>query len=254
MNPHHTGPCAAIVYGAIRDPGVAARHTLADLRRSGRTLGQGAALVSEGTPALRLNSSGWLALRPQQVPELGTQADRIAFCAAHLATSVSLFAGPLRLFLDNYIAFLQQRVERDRAALAAKLLAVGLPAAGGMLDYRDWIYSGFLPLPGAHVLLATADGEVAPSFARIDCAFWTGTRLVAVLFESHNMPLPSESRALERMEAEFPFVDCVRVPVARRGEPWAFDGRLGDALAGFAADAVLPYGLFRAGGGFSEAF
>ncbi|MCB4769658.1 hypothetical protein LGR54_13660 [Ancylobacter sp. Lp-2] len=251
MNVHRTRPCAAIVFGAIRDPAVAARHTLADLRQSGLGLGQGAALVSAGSPALRLNSRGWFALRPQEAAELGAHADRVGFCAARLRTSVPLFAGALRPFLENYIAFLQQRIQLDRDALEAKLEAVGLPVAGGMLDYRDWIYSGFLPLPNAHVLLAEADADAEPAFAHIDCAFWTGQTLVAVLFDSHNMPLPSERRALERLEAEFPDVEIVRIPATRRGEPAALTGRLGELLAGFAADVTLPYGLFRADAAFA---
>jgi hypothetical protein len=240
-----SGERLALVYGAIRDPAAAARHALADLHRSGLALGPSAATIEPGQPALRLNSHGWLSLQPQLAGELATHADRIRQCKAGLAKSVPLFAGPLQVFLDSYFAFLERSVASRREALEAKLTTAGLPARGGILDYRDWMYSAFLPLPNAYVLLESERANNPQSFARIDCAFWTGTTLLAVLFETRNMPLPSERRAIEQLAAMAPLVEIIRIPAAALDDPAALDGQLGKQLSAFADQAELPYGIFR---------
>jgi hypothetical protein len=239
-----SGERLALVYGAIRDPATAVRHALADLHRSGLPLGPSAATIEPGQPALRLNSQGWLSLQPQLAGELATHADRIRLCKAGLAKSVPLFAGPLQVFIESYFDFLERSVESGREALEAKLTTAGLPAKGGILDYRDWTYSAFLPLPNAYVLLES-EASGAPIFARVDCAFWTGRTLLAVLFETRSMPLPSEQRAIEHLAAKTPLVEIVRIPATALGEPAGRDGRLGQQLSDFTDQAELPYGVFR---------
>jgi hypothetical protein len=235
------GERLALVYGAIRDPAAAAHHALADLHRSGLPLGPSAASIEPDQPALRLNSQGWLSLQPQRAGELATHADRIQMCKAGLARSVPLFAGPLEVFLESYFDFLQRSIELRREALEAKLTAAGLPARGGIFDYRDWMYSAFLPLPNAYVLM---DND-SRALARVDCAFWTGEALLAVLFETRSMPLPSERRAIEQLAAMTPLVEIVRIPAAALDDPTVLGGRLGKQLFAFADQAELPYGIFR---------
>ncbi|QJP14594.1 hypothetical protein G3545_13630 [Starkeya sp. ORNL1] len=245
MTGSRRGERLALVYGAIRDPAAAARHALADLYRSGLTLGPSAASIEPAQPALRLNSQGWLSLQPQRAGELATHADRIRMCKAGLAGSVPLFAGPLQIFLDSYFDFLERSIESRREALEAKLTTAGLPARGGILDYRDWTYSAFLPLPNAYVLLESEKTDGSQSFARVDCAFWTGKTLLAVLFETRSMPLPSEQRAIEQLAAMAPLVEILHVPAAALDDPNVLDARLGQQLSAFTDQAALPYGVFR---------
>ena len=245
MTGPRTGERLAIVYGAIRDPAAAARHALADLHRSALPLGPSAATIEAGQPALRLNSQGWLSLQPQMAGELATHADRIRLCKAGLAKSVPLFAGPLQVFVESYFDFLERSVESRREALETKLTTAGLPARGGILDYRDWTYSAFLPLPNAYVLLENGTANDPRSFARVDCAFWTGRTLLAVLFETRNMPLPSEQRAIEQLAAMAPLVEIVRIPAAALDDPAVLDGQLGKQLSAFTDQTELPYGIYR---------
>lgn len=228
-----------IVFGAIEDPATALAHALAALPAGGR-LGPGIARVGPGDDPLRFNSPGWLNLRPQMASELGSHEDRVAFCDATLKSRTPLFARTLQAFLSNYIAFVRNVVETRRERLQAKLTSAGLPAEGGVLTYRDWTFSAFLPLPNAYVALPAAE-----TFIRVDCAFWTGRRLVAIVLDGLTMPWPSQVRALAELGSAAPDVSIIRIPPRPVGDLSVFTGELHEQLSGFADGCTLPYGLFR---------
>jgi len=235
---------AVIAYGAIDDPGIAVAQELAAMDGAGRRLSPRLAIARPGEPALRLNSHGWAKFDPQAVVELAAHDGRVGFCTRTLLARTPLFAGPVRDFVANYLAFIGETVERQRPILEEKLVRAGLPENGGLLNVWDWFFSAYLPLPNAHVLVGNAS-ENSPIFARVDCAFWTGTELVVVLLDGLTMPPPSQARALAQLVEIRPDLRVFRARPVPRGALSAFAGDLGKRLDGFADECALPYGLFR---------
>lgn len=240
-------PCdadAVIVYGAIDDPGLAVVQELAAMNGAGRRLSPRLAIARPGDPALRLNSPGWAKFDSQSVADLATHEQRVGFCRRTLLARTPLFAGPVRDLVANYLGFAGEAVERQRENLERKLAQAGLPKHGGLLDVADWFFSAYLPLPNAHVFVGNTTEDV-PSFARVDCAFWTGKELIAVLLEGLTMPAPSQTRALSRLVELRPDLRVFRVRPVQSGVPAFAGGELGERLDHFADDCELPYGLFR---------
>lgn len=244
MRPAPAGPNCTIVYGPVGDPAAVLAAARANSAIASGHLDTFVARVGPGQPALRLNSPGWLRLTPQSAGDLGTHAARVAFCAEALRDRVPLFARPLRVFMARYMAFLETLAEERREDWQARIAAIGLARCDAIVDYRDWLFSGFLPLPNAWLALDDAAGE-AVAMVRVDCAFWTGERLIGVLTEGSSMPTPRQALALAELESSSALVEIVRLPAH-----WLQSGpELGQfmtaRLAGFPDDGMLTKGLFR---------
>lgn len=230
-----------IAYGALDDPGA----VLADARSE--PLAITSARIHPGQPALRLNTRGWLALHPSMASEFGTHAQRVAFCTEALQARTPLFARPIRAFLARYLAFVAASVEQRREDLEARLERAGLPVAGGILDYRDWFFSALLPLPNAWIVPGDGAARDLPP-ARVDCAFWTGETLVAILLGGLTMPSPRQARAIDALREGRDDIEIIHLPTATGGDGPALTPALEALFARVPDAAALPYGPFRLAG------
>jgi len=79
-------------------------------------------------------------------------------------------------FLDCYFDFITRHVENHRNALIGKLESYST-----LFQFRDWVYSGLLPLPRAHLHAPNSSKPFGPeTLAQVDFAFWTGTTAIAI--------------------------------------------------------------------------
>jgi hypothetical protein len=120
----------------------------------------------------------------------GTVAERLAILREHITGQCDMWAKRPRQFVALYFRFIEGVIAADRADIEAHIA----PFAG-LFSGDDFVFSALRPLPRAH--LPVADGQRV----RVDFAFWTGERLVAV-------DIPGD---------------------AARGAPWAERAKLLDA-------------------------
>lgn len=193
-----------IAYGKVANPRRAMEGAGAELAPGGRDLGQQVALVGPGTAAFRLDSGGWLRVTPELAAALTTRRDLRILCRDRLEVLLPAFAARVRRWVHDYL----DRVEA--------LVPAGAEDDGQVSAPSDRYFAAPLPIPVPRVTMADRTGkEITASregFARMDLAFWDGTRLTGILFGGPNAQSPNDLRALESFaEAAGPLFELRRI-------------------------------------------
>jgi hypothetical protein len=228
-----------LVYGIIEDPGAA----LAAAPRGGPHIGPMSATLCDGMPALRLNTPGWINWSAETVATLKDTDALLSFCRARLQNRTTIFSLPMRTFMNACLDFAEGEVERRRDELTARLEAAGLPHSLGFPDYRDWVFSSFLPLPNVFIAVAPEAGE--ESFVRVDALLWDGKAALAVMLEGRSMFTPGTMRSLERLQAAHPTLAIARIGWSPRADAPNRDSLPTAYLSRFLDDVALPFGPYR---------
>lgn len=205
-------PQTLLVYGMVTDPAAVARSLEPippdSMHQDGPfLLSNRYAVVSPSSPALRLNSPGWIDLAPIQMMEVSSTVDNLDLCRDRVLGNASPFALSLRVFLGAYFQFVATQTEAHKAELEPE------NAENDVFNHADWVFSAWLPLPHAHVLLPDGEGD-EPRFAELDVAFLLGGHLVGVMIEGIGTPTKSQRERLQFLEDNHPSATIVRVPAA----------------------------------------
>jgi len=205
-----TGPRTLVVYGLVSNPATVADEFEGSRGRDAPgapfELTNRYAVVTPSAPSLRLSTPGWIDFSPLQMLEVASSADLLALCRERLINRSSPFSKPVRLFLDRYLDFAKGQLDRHKAEL------VGADEKGEIFDYRDWIFSAWLPLPQAQVLLPTTFDRGRRNFAELDIAFWAAGTLIGVTIEGAATPIGSKRRKLDYLAETHPRFTLVRIP------------------------------------------
>jgi hypothetical protein len=151
--------------------------------------------LGEGEP-LRLSHGPFPFAEPPDLIGNASLEARLTLLREHLATQCGPWDRTARMFLDAYFAHIAAAIAGhadEIASLAAK--------SGGIFAPADWSFSALRPLPQAHL------GPV-----RVDFAFWTGAKIVAIELVGSASPRRQRKDELARLETEG--VVLVPVPAA----------------------------------------
>lgn len=203
-----TEPGSLIIYGQVSDPG-RVYSALPELEGNERSLTRQYALITDKTPGFRLSSSGWMLLPLDQRMMLSTIDEMFLLCREKVMQGASQFARPTRQFLESYLDAIASAVNVSNKELLTNATDREIYTA------QDWVFSAWLPLPNAHILLPPDYGSKTPEFAKIDVVFWQGGRIVGVEIEGSSTPLKSQRRKLDYLCAHHPLFDIVRLSSAQ---------------------------------------
>ncbi len=200
-----TDPGSLIIYGQVLDPG-RVYAALQEQQGPAPPLTRQYALLTDQTPGLRLSSSGWMLLPLDQRMMLSTIDELFLLCREKVMQGAPQFARPMRQFLESYLDAIAAAVDVNNELQNAP--------DSEIYTAKDWVFSSWLPLPNAHILLPSEYGSQSPEFAKLDVAFWQGGRIVGVVIEGSGTPLKSERRKLDYLCAHHPHFDLVRLTSA----------------------------------------
>jgi hypothetical protein len=189
------------------------------------------ALWSRGR-MLRLNDDA-LQLPP---PPPGADTPMPQRIAAHVKWLYGGWNKAAELFVDQYFAFLQSRIEQHRAELAKRLVPFE-----GLFRADDYLYSAPLPLPHAF-LLAPAKPVTGGSadYVKTDFAFCLETRRVAVLLAPSPLTPMAARRQQQRLaDAGIKVAECKAADLADGHIAW-FTRVLGPDACRFWEGVALP--------------
>ncbi len=149
---------------------------------------------------------------------------------------VSDFSLPLRQFLETYFDFVwaQTRKLQDEHRLPG--------AKNELFSGEDWVFSGWLPLPNAHILLSSAPDEPRTEFAEVDVIFSVDQHLIAVCLEGGATPLPSKQLKRRYLFDEHPTLDVISIPRERMAEGQFPADLFPLALTRYWEDLSYPHG------------
>ena len=229
-------PQTLIVYGIVTNPETIARAV--DPPKGGRPfeLTNRYALLSPASPGLRLSSSGWIDLSFQQMSQVSSTSDLFDLCHERLINRSSPFSKLIRLFLERYLAFVSAQLEAHKSELGAGT------ADDEIFNWSDWIFSAWLPLPQAQILLPPTFDAGRPGFAELDIAFSLSGHLIGVTIESAGTPIKSRQRKLDYLVENHPQLSLVQIPKDRlRDEEFPKD-LFPEPFGNFWQDLSLPLG------------
>ena len=203
-----------IAYGIVENPARVLSMQPGALPQDGTILSPSLASFASNSPALRLNSAGWMNLPAEIMATLRTHAALKDYCRSRIQKKASIFDRPLQDFLTNYLDVVETEV-RDHA----NDLPGGPSWDAALYDTADWFFSAFLPLPNAHLRLTEEEREEtgAEPIIRFDVLFWTGASLVAVTLEKLSMQTSRQRHAQERFIAMRPDITFVTIPRKKNG-------------------------------------
>jgi hypothetical protein len=229
-------PRTLIVYGIVTNPETIANGFECCNGEHPFALTNRYALVSPVSPGLRLSSPGWIDISFQQMSQVNAIGDLFDLCRERLINRSSPFSKLIRLFLERYLEFVGAQLESRKSELGADL------ADDEIFNYRDWIFSAWLPLPQAQILLPPAFDAGRPSFAELDIAFSLAGQLIGVTIESASTPIKSRQRKIDYLVENHSQLSLVQVPKNRlQGEDFPKD-LFPESLAHFWQGLSLPLG------------
>ncbi len=229
-------PRTLVVYGIVTNPETIANGLERSKDERPFKLTNRYALVSPGSPGLRLSSPGWIDISFQQMSQVNSSEDLFDLCRERIINRSSPFSRLIRLFLKRYLEFVGAQLEAHKSEMGADA------ADDEIFGYRDWIFSAWLPLPQAQILLPSAFGVGWPSFAEFDIAFNLPGHLIGVTIDGAGTPIKSRQRKLDYLVENHPQLSLVRVPKNRlRDGEFPID-LFGESLAHFWQGLSLPHG------------
>jgi hypothetical protein len=203
-----------IAFGVVENAARVLSMQTAALPHGGTILSPSLASFASDSPALRLNSAGWMNLPPEVMATLRTQSALKDYCRRRIEKKAPIFDRPLQEFLAGYLDIVEAEV-REHAAM----LAGGASWDSALYSTADWFFSAFLPLPNAHLGLTAEERAAteAECFIHFDVLFWTGASLIAVTLERLSMQTPGQRREQARFAAIRPDITFVTIPVGENG-------------------------------------
>lgn len=199
-----TDPATLIVYGLVSEPGrIVSALIAADTAPPALT--NQYALIGPSTEALRLSSPGWMEVSLDERLSLTDSQELYRLCREKVLHGTSHFSLLIRQFLNGYLDFVVSQAEANRAELE------GDPPAADIFSHRDWVFSAWLPLPQARLLLPPEFNDDAPQFADIDIAFCRAGRVTAVMIDGTSTPTKSQQAKRDYLRAHHPQLDFVHI-------------------------------------------
>jgi hypothetical protein len=203
-----------IAYGLVENPARVLSKQPARLLQGAPILSPSLAYFASNSPALRLNSAGWMRLPAEVMATLRTNAALKNYCRSRIEKKASIFDRPLQQFLSSYLDVVEAEV-RDHA----NDLPGGASWDAALYATADWFFSAFLPLPNAHLELTEEERREtgAERFIRFDVLFWTGRSLTAVTLERLSMPTRRQRQEQARFAAMRSDITFVTIPMDKNG-------------------------------------
>lgn len=184
---------------------------------------------------LRLNDGPYEFTDLPEKAGSGSAAERMAILRDHIAGFCDAFAKRPRQFVALYFKFIDAVIAADRAEITARLKPFG-----GLFAADDYAFSALRPLPRAHVVVAD-DQRL-----RVDFAFWTGERLVALDVTSDDARGAAWDARRAKLDAAG--IQRIEIPAAEVGkdDPAVVRAALPPEFATFWRSERMPSSPFKA--------
>ena len=229
-------PRTLIVYGQVSNPVTVANNLNPPKDGQPFELTNYYAIISPSSHGLRISSPGWMDISPQQMFKIQSTDNLFHFCRQQIIRLTDPFSKPTRLFLERYLNFLSYQLENSKTELQAK------PDEDELYIYKDWIFSAWLPMPNAHILLPPGFDENRPCFAELDVAFWSDGQLIGVLIDGRSTLIRSRQEKLDYLTERHPQFKFVKFPRKHLEEDKFPINLFPESFANYWRTLSLPHG------------
>ena len=231
-------PRTLIIYGQCSNPVTTFENISIPPGDNAFELSSSYAVLSPSSPGLRFSSSGWLEISTRQMLNVQSTESLFQICRERIINRTSQFSVLLRLFLESYFDFLHSQIEKHKNELESENVE------DEVFIYKDWIFSAWLPLPQAHILLPPKFMDNKPSFAEINIAFWVEGQLICVVIDGGQTPIKSRKEKLDYLVEKHPQLSIVTVPRDKLEEDTFPIDLFPNSFSYFWRTLTLPHGPF----------
>ena len=231
-------PKTLVLYGQCSNPLTALETISIPPEGNAFKLSRNYAVLSPSSPGLRFSSSGWLEISTRQMLNVQSTESLFQICRERIINRTSQFSVLLRLFLESYFDFLHSQIEKHKNELEPENVE------DEVFIYKDWIFSAWLPLPQAHILLPPEFMDNKPSFAEIDVAFWIEGQLIGVVIDGGETPIKSRQKKLDYLVEKHPQLWVIKVPRDKLEEDTFPIDLFPNSFSYFWRTLTLPHGPF----------
>jgi len=231
-------PKTLVLYGQCSNPLTALETISIPPGDNAFELSRNYAVLSPSSPGLRFSSSGWLEISTRQMLNVQSTESLFQICRERIISRTSQFSALLRLFLESYFDFLHSQIEKNKNKLEPENVE------DEIFIYKDWIFSAWLPLPQAHILLPPKFMDNKPSFAEIDLAFWIEGQLIGVIIDGGETPIKSRQKKLDYLVEKHPQLWVIKVPRDKLEEDTFPIDLFPNSFSHFWRTLTLPHGPF----------
>ena len=231
-------PKTLVLYGQCSNPLTALETISIPPGDNAFELSRNYAVLSPSSPGLRFSSSGWLEISTRQMLNVQSTESLFQICRERIISRTSQFSALLRLFLESYFDFLHSQIEKNKNKLEPENVE------DEIFIYKDWIFSAWLPLPQAHILLPPEFMDNKPSFAEIDLAFWIEGQLIGVIIDGGETPIKSRQKKLDYLVEKHPQLWVIKVPRDKLEEDTFPIDLFPNSFSHFWRTLTLPHGPF----------
>jgi hypothetical protein len=157
--------------------------------------------IAVGFSSLRLSTPGWANFPLSGLRGIDTTELLFELSKEKIVTRIQPFAKRVRLFVERYFDFMTNHIAANFDQLPSDPLIKPL----------DWIFSAWLPLPHAKILVSPDDREKPAQIVEFDLIFWTGVDLIGIQVEQKGTLVKSKREAFERFTEEHPQFKLISV-------------------------------------------
>ena len=231
-------PKTLVLYGQCSNPVTTFENISIPPGDNAFELSSNYAVLYPSSPGLRFSSSGWLGISTRQMLNVQSTEELFQICRERVINCTNQFSKLIRLFLESYFDFLIFQIEKHKNELEPDNVE------DEVFIYKDWIFSAWLPLPQAHILLPPKFMDNKPSFAEIDIAFWVEGQLICVVIDGGQTPIKSRKEKLDYLVEKHPQLSIVKVPRDKLEEDTFPIDLFPNSFSYFWRTLTLPHGPF----------
>ena len=231
-------PRTLIIYGQCSNPVTTFKNISIPPGDNAFQLSCNYAELTPSSPGLRFSSSGWLGISTRQMLNVQSTEELFQISRERVINCTNQFSKLIRLFLESYFDFLIFQIEKHKNELGPENVE------DEVFIYKDWIFSAWLPLPQAHILLPITFLDNKPSFAEIDVAFWIEGQLIGVVIDGGATTIKSRKNKMDYLVQKHPQLWVIRVPRDKLEEDIFPIDLFPNSFSYFWRTLTLPHGPF----------
>ena len=201
-------PKTLIIYGVSKSPSTFKKEWMSEEKGAKDRLKINSVSLSPNAPSLRLNSKGWINISTQALTELQSTDDLFENCRSRILQNIDKFSISLNKFVSVYMDLIVKLIEKNKLEIEKKI------PDGEVYIYKDFIFSAYLPLLNARILLPPIydrQNVETPHFAHIDIVFWIDEELVCVNIGNKTSGIKSSRRAIEFLTTNYPKIRMINI-------------------------------------------
>ena len=191
-----------IIYGLITNPETVIKRLETKLSQQTECLTSNLAIINLNASGFRLNNPGWADLKNAGPIDIDSTSTMFEIVREKIKSKISPFSKNTNSFIRDYLDFIEVQVTK---------INISKPQ-NELFDQFDWIFSAWLPMTHAYILIDEPNDKKPMEFAEFDLCYWTGRKILCINLASSSSIIQSKQRKIDYLKKNNPLVEIITIP------------------------------------------